>query len=44
MQAIEVEKPDIRPLMVAAAHLVELMGDAQLYGWVFVCAFHAVLL
>ena len=39
---MEVEKPAVRPLM--ATHLVELMGDAKLYGWECVHAFHALWL
>ena len=42
MQAMEAGKPAVRPLM--AAHVVELMGDDKLYGWEYVCAFHAVWL
>ena len=42
MQAMETDKPAIRPLM--ANHLVELMGDTELYGWEPVHAFHAVWL
>ena len=30
MQAMEAEKPSVRPYM--ANHLIELIGDAELYG------------
>ena len=42
MQVMEAEKPAVRPLM--ATHMVELMCDAELYGWEHVRIFHAVLL
>ena len=37
---MEVQKQDVRVLMLA--HLVELMADAELYGWKDVQVFHAI--
>ena len=42
MLVMEVEKIAIRPFM--AWHLLECMGNAELYGWERVLAFHAVRL
>ena len=42
MQVMEAEKQAFRPLI--ANHIVELMGDAELYDWELVCAFPIVWL
>ena len=42
IQIMEAENPATKALM--ASHLVEQMGDAELYGWKAVCAFHAIWL